>query len=448
MRTITLTGGSGGIALNAAVGAGAGTTGTIVDLMTTGGGDVTEAPGSGITAAELIGNVSGSVTLDTLVVPGVSNNIAALGAFTVNGSGGFYLNASGTGGTLTVNGPLTATTGPLTIWRPHALAVPGTITANALVELDDFGGGTTITGNVKSPTILLVSEISGNISLSGNSSIGQSGATVTLDAGVVNQDSTSVISAGTLQVTFAAVNLLGTGNAIDTLGPVTSLGLIHLIDSSALTVSGPINLNSFDFRSDVFLQSAKNVTVNTPIAVAAAPVTIQAGGNLLVAAGAPISTPGTISLAAADPTIAGFNPGGKLTLNSDVGTSAGTVQLSAGSGGIALGGKVSGTAVVDLSTTGGGPISQTAAAIITAGTLTGSSSGAVDLSTAANAVSNLGAFSTGGNNFALNNDTNNLQIIAPVSAAAWISLSNAGPITQTAAAAITAGTLTGSSSGT
>ena len=65
--TITLTGGSGGIALNAAVGAGVGTTGTIVDLITTGGGDVTQtAAASGITAAELIGNVSGSVVMATL----------------------------------------------------------------------------------------------------------------------------------------------------------------------------------------------------------------------------------------------------------------------------------------------------------------------------------------------------------------------------------------------
>ena len=53
---------------------------------------------------------------------------------------------------------------------------------------------------------------------------------------------------------------------------------------------------------------------------------------------------------------------------------------------------------------------------ITANTLTGSVSGAVDLSTAVNTISNLGAFTAGGN-FALNNGTNAIQITAPVSAA-------------------------------
>jgi filamentous hemagglutinin family protein len=164
--TVTLTGGGGGIVLNAAVGAGAGTTGPIVDLITTGGGDVTQilAP-SGITAAELIGSVSGSAILATLaggqIVSRPINSIAALGSFTVSGSSGFVLDASGTldasgkPGTLTVNGPLTAKTGPLTISKPNGLAVTGTITANGAVDLTDDGGGTTITGNVKAPTIAL-----------------------------------------------------------------------------------------------------------------------------------------------------------------------------------------------------------------------------------------------------------------------------------------------------
>ena len=177
-------------------------------------------------------------------------------------------------------------------------------------------------------------------------------------------------------------------------------------------------------------------------------MTVQAGRELVAAAGSKISsTFGDISLSAANPTFAGFNPAGNLTLNSDVAASVGMVQLSAGSGGIALGGKVSGNTGVDLTTTGGGPVSQTAAAIITAGTLTGNASVAVNLGIATNDVSNLGAFTTGGSDFTLNNGTNNLQIIAPINAAGHTLTLNAGAITQTAAAAITAGTLAGNSTG-
>ncbi len=390
--TITLTGGSGGIALNAAVGAGTGATGTIVDLITTGGGDVTQTAASGVTAAELVGNVSGSVAMSTGGSPGPTNNIAALGPFTINGSGGFVLDASATFGSLTVNGPLTATAGPVDIIRPHTLTVPGAITANGALELDAFGGnatsGLTITGTVKGPTILLVSEISGPVSLSGNASVGQSGATVTFNGGEITQDPTSVITAGTLQVTLAnEVNLAGTGNAIDSLGPVTTFGFIHLTDKSALTVSGPIRLIAGNSSDDLFLQSANDITVSTPITLSApAQVTVQAGGNLVVAAGAPISTAGSISLAAADSTIAGFNPAGKLTLNSDVGTTATAVQLSAGSGGIALNAAVgAGTGatgtIVDLITTGGGDVTQTSASGITAAELVGNVSGSVVMAT-------------------------------------------------------------------
>ena len=264
--TITLSGGSGGIALNAAVGAGAGTTGTIVDLITTGGGDVTQTAASSLTAAELIGSVSGSAILATLAggqvaSPGPTNNIAALGPFTVSGGGGFVLDAHGTFGTMTVNGPLTATAGPLQIYRPNTLAVPGTITANGAISLGAFGGGLTVTGTVASPSITLISEIpepTSNITLAGNSSIGQKGATVLLvPNNELTQDPTSVITAGTLQVTLAnEIDLGSTGNAIDTLGGVSTFGHLHLTDKASLTVSGPIQLFSGFSGDDISLRSA------------------------------------------------------------------------------------------------------------------------------------------------------------------------------------------------
>jgi filamentous hemagglutinin family protein len=432
-------GGSGGIALNAPIGAGPSGT---VDLITSGGGNVTQTAAGGITASELIGTVSGSATLSTGGSPGPSNNIAAIGPFTISGGGGFVLDASGTPGTLTVTGPLNAAAGSVTISRPQALAVAGTITANGAISLDDFGGGLTITGTgaVRGPTIFLSSEISGPVSLSAGSSIGQNGAIVTLLGGDITQDPTSVITAGTLLVSLANfVDLAGAANSIATLESVSTFGTFRLIDSAALTVSGPINIFS---PGNVVIQSATDLTVTTPITVPFMlnqTVSFHAGGNLTVAAGAPITAGGVVSLSAGDPAIAGFNPAAALTLNSAVVSNPGSIQISAGSGGIALNAAVSGSAGVDLTTTGG-VVQQTAADIVTtAGALTGNAVGTVDLSTAPNVIGTLGSF-TSKTGFALN-VAGSLAIAGNISAPTVL-LTATGAITEPSGAII-ADTLSG-----
>ena len=109
---------------------------------------------------------------------------------------------------MTVNGPLTATGGEAAndIDRIR-WPCQETITANGAISLGAFGGGLTVTGTVKSPSITLISELpelTSNISLAGNSSIGQKGATVrSFLTTSVTQDATSVITAGTLQVILA-----------------------------------------------------------------------------------------------------------------------------------------------------------------------------------------------------------------------------------------------------
>ena len=126
-----------------------------------------------------------------------------------------------------------------------------------------------------------------------------------------------------------------------------------------------------------------------------------------------------------------FAPGGDFNLN-DGATPLQFTGAFAGAG--------------DTLTLNAGAISQTAAGVITVATLTGSSSGGVDLSTATNAIGTLGAFAPGGN-FNLNDGETPLQFTGAFAGAGDTLTLNAGAISQTAAGVITAATLTGSSSG-
>ena len=100
----------------------------------------------------------------------------------------------------------------------------------------------------------------------------------------------------------------------------------------------------------------------------------------------------------------------------------------------------------DTLTLKAGAITQTAAGAITVATLTGSSSGGVDLSTATNAIGAIGAFTPGGN-FYLNDGATPLQFIGAFAGADDTLTVKAGAISQTATGVITVATLTGSSSG-
>ena len=224
---------------------------------------------------------------------------------------------------------------------------------------------------------------------------------------------------GFVEVSGGVLSLTG---AIDVSAPLGSLGTI-LLDPTNLTIiagnsgsgdqdaaliagSGTVAYNAADTTNDqvsngaiqsltgnIVLQATNNITVSAPINLTTAgqALTMQAGNNLVVQSGASITTKGNITLSAADSTIPGFSASGGLTLGATLSTSAsaGTVKLSAGTGGIGLNGDVGATT---LNLVSAGAISQTGGTI-TAGTLTGSATSA-SLTQGPNPIGTLGAFTT------------------------------------------------------
>ena len=126
-------------------------------------------------------------------------------------------------------------------------------------------------------------------------------------------------------------------------------------------------------------------------------------------------------------------------------TASAPVTLTTTTGGLTLGARVTASGQT-VTLTSAGTITQTAAGAITAATLTGSSSGGVALSTATNAIDSIGGFTPSGD-FKLDDGATPLQFTGAFAGAGDTLTLKAGAISQTAAGVITAGTLTGSSSG-
>ncbi len=315
-QTIDLDSGSGGIALigNASVGQ----YDAVVDL-TAGGAGVTEYNSSVIIAATLQGNVAGPVLL------GNGNTVTSVGSFAVTGGTTNYFSLEDTG-TLAVTGPLTAT-------GDVGLDVIGTGSGNAITVSGSIGsGGTLFAGSglgnlalvtgaaLTGPTISLQAEA---ITLTGNASVGGAGSVVNLMTfgGAVSEASTSIITAATLQTggggSLGGMSLLGTQNAIDSLGPVTvydGYQSFLLVDSVPLTVTGPVNLSGGVYQS-VVLEAGGTITVNGSI-TASGDITLATGGA------GPLSPPPT---AQSSPLIA--------VLGGDVTSTGGSVNLLSGPGG-------------------------------------------------------------------------------------------------------------------
>ncbi len=327
--TIDLNGAAGGIALagNAILG----TIGAIVDLTTTGVG-VTEAGVSGITAGTLrsTGGISGSANL-----PLGDNNIFNLGSIAVGGSGSFALNDNGHSGALDVIGPVTADTGAgtVSITGSPTLVVVGSIGAASTIALTggtlDFGTGALIAG----PTIDL-SAGPGGIALTGNASVGNSGAIVdlTTTGGGVAEAATAVIAAGTLQSTGGiggAVNLLGVGNAVANVGSLAVAGgAFDLIDTGNLGVGGKLTASSITIDDGSGLLTVSNSLIATSaISLTAGNIAISGlvsdggtGTTALFANLGAISETGTL--------IAGTLSGSAATAATLTGASATTNQVA------------------------------------------------------------------------------------------------------------------------
>lgn len=204
-------------------------------------------------------------------------------------------------------------------------------------------------------------------------------------------------------------------------------------------------INTLGATGNVVIQASGTIefqNTNTAISIAN-DLTAQAGADLLIDRGVSISTTGNLSLTSgADTTTgiatnagaiilaAGGGGGGRGGPGTPVTLSAGALVMNAGSTGITLNdASITVTGLANLNALGGG-VSQTAAGVLSAGTI-GSSlgiNGAVSLAGTANAVASIGSLAvTGGSSgFALN-DSTTLAVTGALTAPGNIYLQSAAP---------------------
>ncbi|MBS0558721.1 MAG: filamentous hemagglutinin N-terminal domain-containing protein [Proteobacteria bacterium] len=458
---------------------------TIAGTATLNAASIAQTATGTLIAGTLAGGSAGAVSLDA-----ASNAIAALGPFTAGGDVAIDDGTTPLQFTGAFNGGghrLTLTSGAVSQTAAGAITV-GTLTgtstggvdlgaaSNAIGSLGAFDPGGDFTLNDGATPLQVAGAFQGG------------GHTLTLDAGAISQTASGVIVAGTLSGSSAGAVDLGTAtNAIAALGPFTAGGDFTLNDgAAALQFTGAFQGGgrTLTLNTGAVGQTASGaVTVGTLTGTTTGAVDLGTATNAVASLGA--FTPDgdfTLNNGATPLQLTGPFQGGANTLTLNAGpisqTASGVIvagTLRGGSAGAAdfgtatnaiaaLGPFASGgdftlnDGAMPLQFTGAfqggghrltlnaGAISQTAAGAITAGTLTGTSTGTVDLGTAANAIASLGSFTPGGD-FALNNGATPLQFSGPFQGGAHTLTLNAGPIFQTASGAITAGTLTGSSTG-
>ncbi|WP_168171090.1 filamentous hemagglutinin N-terminal domain-containing protein [Rhodanobacter sp. B05] len=356
----------GAFTLDGALNAGTGT----ATLNATGA--IAQAAATGvITAGTLTGHSTGSTSLLG------ANKVGTLGAF--NATNGFSLtNAQALAANGAVAGGTGATTLTTTAGNNLTLAATGSV-AGSGVTLSSGGAIDAIAGSSVNSNNGALSLNGGAFTLDGALNAGTGTATLNATGAIAQAAATGVITAGTLTGhSTGSTSLLG-ANKIGTLGAFNATNGFSLVDAQALAVNGAVaggtgatTLTTSGAGNNLTLTSAGNITGTG--------VTLTSGGTLDAAAGSSVnSSNGALSLT-----------GGAFTLDGALNAGTGTATLAAN-----------------------GAIAQAATGVITAGTLTGHSTGSTSL-LGANKVGTLGAFTTGGD-FAFN-DAQSLAVNTALSA--------------------------------
>ncbi|HWT09342.1 MAG TPA: filamentous hemagglutinin N-terminal domain-containing protein, partial [Roseomonas sp.] len=511
---VTLTAITGDLAINAAVtarnatiiAAGAVTQTTALGLAGRlsirgpGGGATTAAGSVALTEANLLTEIDARATgALAFTAAGDLTVTQARGAGVILVGGGLTV-PTGTAGQ---SGIVATGTGNVAI-TADSLTVPGTLTAPdgqtiALrVDALDLSGGSVSAGATGTVEI-------GPRTATNAVQVGTTGSPAnTLELATADLEA---ITAGTLRIgrtTIASeATATITANGVTVADPVAPGAALSLVSANGITVSADITAPAVRMETTTgsIALGAVNVQADGPAAaitlLAAGDITQSPAGLLVAPAGTTVDliahSQGAISLlGSGDFRLAGgqtpggasgerslysaggigFTTDGSITVAATVESTAlaGTVQLSGGA--IAIEAPITTTtgSALDLTASGNGAastITQTAAGLITTGTLTLSAEGAIDLAQAANAVGTLGTVSftdgfgyrsttgftvggalapsdAGNANITIIADTGDILLQAPIAAGTGTVRLDAtsGDVLQNAAgAAITAGRL-------
>ena len=228
----------------------------------------------------------------------------------------------------------------------------GGAASGSLSLLTGSTGTLTLGGAGASSRTVTLTSGTGGIALTGTASVGLAGGTVTLaSTGLVSQASTGTIIAGTLtsqSTLIGDVRLLGTANAVDTLGGfIVNGGSFAFVDGTALSIA-----NAISAASGVTLASGGALSVTGNITAASVSLTgnsltitsaVNGGAGVTLAAtnditlnGVIASTTGTVSL----------QNNGLLSLSNTSTISAGRAIRVANTNAITLGGTLSAASIV------------------------------------------------------------------------------------------------------
>ncbi len=359
------------------------------DLPVTAGAAPDASTTSWVSPAVLQGmnaNISLATTRDLFVASGsVTTNTLTLGSHTLTLVAGANLTID-RGFTISAGGiSLTATSGNITLDGISGVGA-GLISAPQIAALGPTSLQASVGANL---TMVAGNTIAFDTAIVGSSATPWATIDLTAGNGGVTQAATGTLVAGTLQSTGGIVgsaSLLGTANAIGTIAAIAVTGAgsdFALTDSANLTVSGA-------------LTAVRDVRLT---ATGASSITV------------------TGSIGAGD-TLAATSGSGGIALNTGAILTGPTIVLDGAAGGIALTGTAAlgnaSTAVIDLSTSGGG-VTEAVTAAITGTTLqsTGGIVGGAAL-TGTNTIATIGSVAVSGGNFSLS-DTGSLSVTGLVS---------------------------------
>jgi hypothetical protein len=370
-----------------------------------------------ITAGTLTGSSAGGASFND-----ASNAIGTFGSF-IDSTNGHVTVADGQG--LTVTGTVNIGTGTLTLASAGTIgADTATITAAILTGSSVGGASFDNAANAIGTFGPFSNTAGGDITLADSQSLTVTGtfslgtATLTLaSAGTISAD-TATITAGTLTGSSAGgASFNNPANAIATFGPFadTAGGNVTLADGRGLTVTGGVNIGT----GALTLATAGTIAGNGATITAGTLTGSSVGGASFDNAANAIGTFGGFS-ATGNVTVA---DGQSLTVTGAISTGTGTLTLVS-----------AGTIAADTAT-------------ITVGGLIGSSVGGASFNNPANAIATFGPFADSANGNVTLADRRGLTLTGAVNIGTGaLTLASAGAIAGNGAT-ITAGTLTGSSTG-
>ena len=371
--------------------------GTISVALKTTGGDITEDGTGSIATPLLTGHAHGSATLDG------ANTVANLGPFTA--ATGFTLNDAAA--PLTVAGAVDGGSA-VTLANTGALAIDAPVSATGIVDLKAAGMSQTAAG------VVIAGTLTGS---AGN------------DAADFGTAANKVTNLGPFTAT-AGFTLNDATPALTVIGAIDGGPFVTLTNTGSLAIDAPIE------QADTVTLVANGISQTAAGVIAAGLLTGSAGTgsanlgaatNLVTALGPFTATTGfTLNNSASPVAIIGAEDGGSSVSLAVIGpVNGGTGVSITNAAPLVIDAGVTATGTVALTAAG---ISQSAAGVITAGTLIGSAgNGAANFGTATNVVARLGPF-TAGTGFTLKDSTPALTVVGPVNGGPFVTLANTGSL--------------------